>query len=100
MIQSEPDNAPPEYPWEGHTGSETTTTSVEDEIAPHFAEQYQSITEWMGHILVESDTVELSLDDLRPENVPVTHYLELKDSKPIYSSGRLLPPKHNNVDRE
>ena len=41
-----------------------------------------------------------SLDDLRPADVPVSHYFELMDDTPISHAARRLPPRHDAVVRE
>ena len=48
----------------------------------------------------KSGIVALTLDDLRPADVPVSHSFELEHPRSITHTARRLPPRHNEVVRE
>lgn len=56
------------------------------------------MAEEIADMFVGRGVVLQSLYDLRPSNVPLKHWLELKpDAKPVYHRTRSMPPKHDKV---
>lgn len=48
-------------------------------------------------LLCKRGLIAMSLDDLRPVNVPFKHSFELKDPKAMYHKASRLPPKHKTI---
>ena len=50
--------------------------------------------------MMENSIVAISLDDLRPAEVPIKHHFELEEKNPIYHSAMRMAPLHNNIVRK
>ena len=86
----------PEVPPQPETGF-TQEPSIMIEAVSHLP---KGIASEIVDMLLESDAVANSLDDLRPADTPIDHSFELLDQKPIHQPVRRLAPKFNDVVRE
>ena len=49
---------------------------------------------------MDNSIVATSLDDLRPDEVPIKHHFELDNTNPIYHSARGMAPLYNAIVRK
>lgn len=57
----------------------------------------RNFTKAVEVIMMESNSVAKSMQDLRPADVPFRHLFELIDDTPVYHSPRWMVPKHNEI---
>lgn len=67
------------------------------EKLPHFLYEAQSFIETAPK---NKHVVSTFLDDLQSAEVPVEHYMELHNSKPIYQSVRKVEPSRDDFGRQ
>lgn len=60
----------------------------------------RNIRRELSKMLLEKVLIALSLDDMRPPEVPVEHDFEMKNDQPIYHKSRRISPKHNTIVKE
>lgn len=61
------------------------TDELSEEGLAYLKQRYAEILCWM---FLNSGTIEESIYDLRPTDVPVEHSFDLKSDEPIYCKGR------------